>query len=164
MARTVKITDLLVSSKFDQHKEELTNYFEKGGTWKELLNYDENLLQTQYKKAYDLYQKADYKNAAAIFSYLTVLNPYEYNFWMGLGISKQSDRLYEEAIVSYTIAEAMDAENPLPHLHLAQCFYALQAREQAVEHLKRAIEVSGERPEYQEVRLKASTILKHLPK
>lgn len=164
MTRAIKITDLLDSNQFDQHKEELVHYFEKGGTWKELLHYDENLMQTQYQKAYDLYQKADYKSAAAVFSYLTVLNPYDYNYWMGLGIAKQSDRFYEEAIVSYTAAEAMNPENPLPHLHLAQCFYALNAHDQAVEHLKQAIAVAGDRPDYQEVRLKASTILKHLPK
>lgn len=164
MQKRIKITELLNPKNFDKHKDELMGYFEKGGTWQELLAYDQNLMQSQYKKAYDFFQKADYKSAASAFSYLTMLNPYEYNYWMGLGISKQSDRLYEEAIISYTAAEAMNPDNPLPHLHLAQCFYALNVRDEAVKHLHQAIEVSGERPEFQEVRLKASTILKHLPK
>jgi type III secretion system low calcium response chaperone LcrH/SycD len=164
MAHTIKITDLLDKDQFTQHQEVLIHYFENGGTWQDLLHYDENVLQTQYQKAYDLYHKADYKNAAAAFSYLTVLNPYNYNFWMGLGIAKQSDRLYEEAIVSYTAAEAMDPQHPLPHLHLAQCFYALHVRDEAVKHLQQAVTLSAERTEYQEVRLKASTILQHLPK
>jgi type III secretion system low calcium response chaperone LcrH/SycD len=164
VTKQIKITDLLDQKKFNKHKDELLGYFEKGGTWKDLLGYDKNLMQTQYKIAYDFYQKADYKSAAAAFSYLTMLNPYEFTYWMGLGIVKQSDRLYEEAIVSYTAAEAMDPENPIPHLHLAQCFYALNLREEAAKHLQQAIDVAGERPEYQEARLKASTILKHLPK
>ncbi len=164
MAQTIKLTDLLDSRQLDKHKDQLINYFQQGGTWQQLLNYDDNLLRSQYQKAYDLYQKADYKNAAALFSYLTVLNPYESNFWMGLGISKQSDRLYEEAIVSYTTAEAMNPENPIPHLHMAQCFYGLNLREQAVSHLQQAIQIAGDRPEFADIRLKASTILENLPK
>jgi type III secretion system low calcium response chaperone LcrH/SycD len=164
VSKKIKITDLLNPKYFNKHEDVLMSYFEKGGTWQDLLGYDQNVLQSQYKKAYDFYQKADYKNAASAFSYLTMLNPYEYNYWMGLGISKQSDRLYEEAIVSYTAAEAMDPENPLPHLHLAHCFYALNMREEAIKYLNSAIEIAGEHTEYKEVRLKASTILKHLPK
>ena len=164
MSGPIKITDLLDPKKFDKHKDQLFHYFEKGGTWQALLGYDVDVMQMQYKKAYDLYQKADFKNAADAFSYLTMLNPYDYNYWMGLGISKQSDRQYEEAIVSYTSATAMEPENPLPHLHLAQCFYALNVRESAVEHLNQAIQIAGSRPEYHEIRLKAQAILKHLPK
>jgi len=164
VTKQIKITELLDTKKFNKHKNELLGYFEKGGTWKDLLGYDQNLMQSQYKLAYDFYQKADYKSAAAAFSYLTMLNPYESTYWMGLGISKQSDRLYEEAIVSYVAVEAIEPENPVPHLHLAQCFYALNLREEAIKHLEQAIHVSGERPEFKEVSLKASTILKHLPK
>jgi len=164
MVRTIKITDLLDKSQFGQYQDELIHYFERGGTWQDLLHYDDNVLQTQYQKGYELYHKADYKNAAAAFSYLTLLNPYNYNFWMGLGIAKQSERLYEEAIVSYTAAEAMDPEHPLPHLHLAQCYYALTLREKAVEQLQKAVSLAGESVEYNEVRLKAATILQHLPK
>lgn len=163
MQKRIKITELLNPENFNKHKDELMTYFDKGGTWQELLGYEQNLMQSHYKKAYDLFNQADYKNAAAAFSYLTMLNPYEYHYWMGLGISKQSDRLYEEAIVSYTAAEAMDPENPLPHLHLAQCFYALNVRELAVKHLESAINISANRPEYQQIGQKASTILKHLP-
>ena len=164
MKHSIKLTDLLNPEKFDQHKEQLSHYFEKGGTWKELLGYDDQLLSAQYKYAYELYQKADYKNAAAAFSYLTLLNPYDYNFWMGLGISKQADRFFEEAIVSFVSASAMNEKNPTPHLHLAQCFYKLNVREMVIDHLKQAISIAEENPEFQEIGQKATAILNNLPK
>ncbi len=164
MTKKVKITELLNPKKFEKYKDDLVKYFGNGGTWESLLGYDEDVMMAQYKKAYDLYQQAQYKDAAACFSYLTTLNPYQYSYWMGLGISKQSDRLYEEALVSYTAAEAIDPDNPLPHLHLSQCYYALRLNEPAIEHLKRVLETAGDKAEYAEVRKKAQVILDHLRK
>jgi len=164
MPKKVKITDLLNPQKFEKYKDDLVNYFGNGGTWQSLLGYNEDVMMAQYKQAYDLYQQAQYKDAAACFSYLTTLNPYQYSYWMGLGIAKQCDRLYEEALVSYTAAEAIDPENPLPHLHLSQCYYALQLNEPAIEHLQLAIETAGDKAEHADVRKKAKVILDHLRK
>lgn len=164
MSKKVRITDLLNPQKFNKYKDDLTHYFGNGGTWQSLLGYDESVMRAQYKKAYDLFQEAQYKDAAAAFSYLTVLNPYEYSYWMGLGIAKQSDRLYEEALIGYVAAEALDPDNPLPHLHQAQCFHALQLTDQAIEHLKLTIETARDQAEYAEVVSKAETILKYLNK
>jgi type III secretion system low calcium response chaperone LcrH/SycD len=164
MTDNIKISDLLNSKTFEKHQSELVRYFEDGGTWKELLSFDENTLATQYKIAYDLYQSAQFEKASAAFSYLTILNPYEFSYWMGLAVSKQSGRAYEEAIVAYTIADAIQPENPSPHLNLAQCFYALQQRDQTVEHLNQAIAVAGNHPEYRDIKRKATALLQNLPK
>jgi type III secretion system low calcium response chaperone LcrH/SycD len=164
MSSQIKITDLLDAKQFNKHKDKLLDYFNRGGTWKDLLGYDEALLKAQYKKAYELYQNADYKNAAAAFSFLTMLNPYEFNFWMGLGMSKQSERFFEEAVVSYTAAEAMEPDNPVPHLHLAQCYHAMNLKDESVEQLQETIHLAGDKAEHQEIKKIASTILNHLPK
>ena len=161
--KRIKIAALLDPKKAEKYQPELMNYFEKGGSWEELLGYDTNVMAAQYKVAYDLYQSADFKNAASAFSYLTVLNPYEHTYWMGLALCKQADRSYEEAIVAYTMAEAIHPEHPVAHLHLAQCYYAIQQREKVTEHLKQAIEVAGKIPEFQEIRQKAESLLHHLP-
>lgn len=164
MGKRIKITELLDPDTFDQYKDELIAYFDKGGTWQELMGYDQGLMDRQYKIASDLYHQADYKNAAAVFSYLTTLNPYDYRFWMGLGFAKQSERLYEEAIVSYTAAGAIDPEQPLPYLHAAQCFYALQLKEMSLENLQKALEVAKSKPEHQETYRKAEILLNNFPK
>lgn len=164
MVKKIKVSELLDPKKAEKYQPELMHYFEQGGTWQELFGYDANTVAAQYKVAYDLFQAADYKNAAAAFSYLVTLNPYEYTYWMGLGVSKQSERLFEEAIVAYTMAEAIDPKNPLPHLYLAQCFYTLQQKDKTIEHLKQAITVAGKQEAFQEVRQKAEALLKSLPR
>lgn len=164
MSEAISLTDLLNPENFDKYKDKLASYFGKGGTWQELLGYDDNLMQLQYQKAYDFYQNADYHNASAAFSFLTMINPYQYDYWMGLGSSKQSERHFEEAIVSFTAAEAMNPEEPAPHLQLAQCFYALNVLEETTNQLKLAIKIAGERPEFQEIRKMAISILTQLPR
>lgn len=164
MQRKIKISELLNPKTSDKHQAELMQYFEQGGTWQELLGFDFNTMAIQYKAAYELYQASDFKKAAAAFSYLTTVNPYEFTYWMGLGVSKQSDRAFEEAIVAFSVAEAILPSTPLPHLHLAQCYYAIQQKEKAISHLQQAIEVAGEYPEHQEIKQKAYVLLKNLPK
>jgi len=164
MSKRIKVSELLNPKKAEKYQPELMHYFEQGGTWQDLLGYDQNTMAVQYKTAYEFYQSADFKKAAEAFSYLTMLNPYEYTYWMGFAIAKQSDRAFEEAIVAYTMAEAIVPENPIPHLHLAQCYWAIQQRDKTVEHLKKAIEIAGNEPQHQEVRLKAEAIYKNLPK
>lgn len=164
MKKRIKISELLDPDTFEKYKDDLIHYFEKGGTWQELLKYDQGLLNRQYNRGLELYQQAEYKNAAALFSYLTTLNPYEYRFWMGLGFAKQSDRSYEEAIVSYTAAGALDSEQPLPFLHAAQCYYALQLRELALENLQKTVEIAKDKPEHHETYRKAEILLNNFPK
>jgi type III secretion system low calcium response chaperone LcrH/SycD len=161
--KRIKISELLTTKGLEKHKEVLLPYFAKGGTWHELLQCDPKEMESSYAHAYKLYQKAAYKEAAAAFSYLTILNPYEYNFWMGLGLSKQSDSLYEEAIVSYIAAETMDEAQPYPHLFLAQCFYALHIPEQVKERLQQTIRIAGDKKEFREVKQQAADILLNLP-
>ncbi len=162
MSQKVKITDLLNPHNYDKYKDDLVRYFGNGGTWQSLLGYSEDVMMAQYKKAYDLFQNAEYKDAAACFTYLTTMNPYQYTYWMGLGISKQSENHYEEALVSYTAAEAIEPENPIPLLHLSQCYYALQLNDLAIESLERAIKTAGDKPEHAQARQKAQVILDHL--
>ncbi len=162
MTKKIKVSDLLDPKKFDKHKDDLIKYFGNGGTWQDLLGYSDSVMMAQYKKGYDLYQQAEYKDAAAVFSYLTTLNPYEYQFWLGLGLAKQSDRLYEEALASYTAAEAIEPSNPEVQLQLAQVYYGLEFKDQAIKHLRLCIKVSGAGSEHEAIRKKAQGILRHL--
>lgn len=164
MTKKINITDLLNPATFDQHKDQLLEYFGKGGTWQHLLGYSEERMMGHYKRAYDYYQHAQFKEASDCFSYLTMINPYQYHYWMGLGMAKQNEQLYEEALVSYTAAEGIEPQNPLTHLHLSQCYHALQLSDLAIQHLQTAIELAKEKEEFDEVRKKATVILNHLRK
>ncbi len=160
----LKITDLLDAKKLEKHQPELLHYFERGGTWKDLLNLDDALLEAEYKIAYDFYQSANFQKASAAFSYLTLLNPYNFTYWMGLALAKQSERSYEEAIVAYTVAEAITPDHPVPHLHLSQCYFAIGQKDLSLLHLKEAVRIAGSLPAFQEVKVKAETLLNAFPR
>ncbi|MEZ5315122.1 MAG: SycD/LcrH family type III secretion system chaperone [Chlamydiales bacterium] len=164
MNKKIETKELFNPNNIKKYEDDLVEYFGKGGTWQNLLGYDTDLMEVQYKKAYELLHHAQYKEAAAAFSYLTILNPYQYTYWMGLGIAKQNQQLYAEALTSYTAAEAIEPNNPIPHLNLSQCYYALELNEQAIRHLKFAIEIANDKSEYLEVLKKAQVILEYLTK
>ncbi|NGX54896.1 MAG: Chaperone protein IpgC [Chlamydiae bacterium] len=164
MGKKIKLSDLSDPEKLKKHQPELDSYFDKGGTWQELLGYDPDKMEDHYKTGYNLYQSAEFKKAGGVFSYLTMLNPYEYKYWMGLGLAKQSEHFFEEAIVAYIVAESVDPEEPLPHFSLAQCYYALQLFDETKDHLNKAVKVAKMTPEDQEIKRKATILLQNLPK
>lgn len=159
MSESMKLGDLLKPETFQEHKEELLAYFRKGGTWHALLGYTDEVMEGYYAKAYALYQGADYQNANTAFFYLTTLNPYEYRYWMGLGLTQQRQGSYEEALVSYTCAEAVDPTHPMPHFHLAQCYHALQGNEPALKEIEEVLALTAEKAEaYADLRKQATQI------
>lgn len=164
MVYKIKLDELMDWEKAKEHEPALRTYFEEGGTWQDLLKFDSNTMEAQYKIGYDLYQSADFKKAGGVFSYLTILNPYEEKYWMGLGMSKQSQSRFEEAIVAYLVVEAITPEDPRPHLNLAQCFHALKESGEAKNHLRKAIELSSKNAEYRQIRHDAELLLDNYPK
>lgn len=163
MSKQIRISDLMNLETAKKYEPELMQYFSSGGTWKELLHYDDSVMESHYKIAYDFYLASDYQKAASAFSYLTLLNPYEFTYWMGLGVSKQADKAYEEAIVAYTVAGAIQA-SPLPHYHLAQCYYALEQKDLAKEHLTQCLDLAKNLPEHQDLLQRVQVLLNNLPK
>ena len=164
MNKEITLTDLLDPEKFDLYKDELLAYFEKGGTWQDLLGYDDSLMDHNYAKAYNLLDSGDHIQAAQAFSFLTMVNPYNYDYWMGLGVAKQELKSFEEAIVSFTTAEAIAPENPIPHIQLAQCFAALEAKEEALNQLNQALDLSKKNPELKKFESLAKDLLQELQK
>lgn len=161
MVNKIKLSELVKKEVFEEHKEELATYFSKGGTWQMLLGYDDSVMNGYYQKAYDLYQEAKYEEAVSAFSYLTMLNPYNYTYWMGLGQAKEQNGQLEESLVSFTAAEAIDPEHPLPHLHLANAFEKLGLKDNAIKHLERAVKTAN-RQEFADLRTQAHNRLYNL--
>ncbi len=164
MGYEIKLDELMDLEKSKKHEPALRAYFEQGGTWQDLLKFDNNTMEAQYKVGFDLYQSADFKKAGGVFSYLTILNPYEEKYWMGLGLSKQSQKLFEEAVVAYLVVEAVTPQNPRPHLNLAQCFHALKESDDVKKHLKKAVALSAMKAEYQQINRDAQHLLDNYPK
>lgn len=91
-----------------------------------------------YSQAYHLYENGKYQEAKRFFHFLTIVNPYEKSFWIGLGASYQMLKDYARAIEFYSVAAVQDQNNPYVHLHAADCFFALGQMDQAFQALDSA--------------------------
>lgn len=151
MTEKIKLNDLLDPETFKKHEKDFAVFFENGGTWQELFQFDDNVMEAQYKVGYDLYEAKNYKDAADVFSYLITLNPYKYTYWMGMAGSRQGLNQFGEAIFGYSMAEAIDPAQPLPLLQMAECFEALGEKALAKENALKAITVAGANPQFRGV-------------
>lgn len=138
-----------------QDPEVIKEYISEGKTFQEIIGYPDGTMEKFYGAARKLFEKGRYRDAADAFIFLTTLNPYVHNYWLGLGMSEQMSEEYESAVVAYTMASVTDPQNPIAHLHAATCNYMLQDDEGALGSADMAIAESGNRPEYQEIRSQA---------
>jgi len=164
MEKRIKVEDLLKPEVFKKHEKELFGFFEKGGTWKMLLGIDDVVIEEQYAVACQFFSEKKYKDASDLYTYLSILDPYNYDICMGLAGSKQALKKFEEALIHYTTAGAIKPEMPQPHLYLSNCFFAIREEDQAREELRKTIEIAGNQNEFAEVRREAETILQNFPK
>lgn len=97
-------------------------------------------IKTVYASSYELYRSQKYDEAAQLFRFLTVLAPFEANYWKGLGASLQMKGQYNEALSCYICCQILNHEQPDPHLYVyaADCYFALDQREQGLKALEAA--------------------------
>jgi type III secretion system low calcium response chaperone LcrH/SycD len=166
MDKKLKVKDLIDPEQLNQHLPEINEFFEQGGTWQLLMGITSAELELHYTQAYEAYSAGKLETATALFTTLSMMNPYEQKYWFGLGATKQLLQEYEAAIVAYTIAGILDEANPTPHFHAGQCHYALQDGIKCVECLEKAITCANGQEQYRSMideaeRLMRSVNAKH---
>jgi Tetratricopeptide repeat. len=82
-----------------------------------------------------------FDQAAGVFYLLIQLNPEIYEFWVGLAACYHEQKLYDDAIAAYKKAKALKADDPTFDLFMAECFFELQNRQDAQNHLQSAHEL-----------------------
>lgn len=135
---------------------------ENGKTIRELKGLSRDNLEAVYQVAYQTYTSGSYEQAYKIFRFLCFFDHLEFKYWLGLGSCRQMLGQYEEAIESYTFAMLLNSDDPRPPLYAADCHLALGNREAAISGLTAALEWSGDRPEYAEIRERATTLMELL--
>ena len=101
-----------------------------------------------YALAHQLYQQAQYAEAARLFAFLVMLNACDLRFHMGLGASKQMLRRHQEALRHYAVASLLDTTDPTPLLRSAECFLSLGKRAEARERLRLALGQAEDAPRH----------------
>lgn len=92
----------------------------------------EGSAETLYHFAYMQYKQGKYQEATGLFRLLTVSNPKNKKYWMGLGASLQMEKEYDQAIAAYELAVAIDPSDPLVHLQAADCFFAQEKQKEGL--------------------------------
>jgi len=142
-----------------KNTEYLRKALNEGKSLKEIIGYSEEVMEKFYAAAYHLFQMKEYVKSADAFLFLTTLDPYVYNFWLGLGMSEQLKEEYESALIAYSMAILIDPHNPLPHFHSATCYQKTDNLQDMRASLELAIEYAGDLSEFIEIKKKSQETL-----
>lgn len=130
--------------------ETLTEKIEEGKTFQEILGYTAQTLEQCYQIGLDLFENENYKDASAVFSLLTLLNPYFHNFWLCLAMSEQAQHHWEPALQAYVVAQWVDEKDPISYIYAAECHLRLKDYSHAIDNFDKAIALAKEskNPDY----------------
>ncbi len=124
----------------------------EGKVLQEIIGYTPETMEKFYQIAYKLFQHQQYQEAGDAFIFLTTLNPYVYNYWLGLGMSEQLCNKFDGALIAYATSILIKVENPISHYHSATCYTALKDYGNAIASLDLAIMYAGDHPEYASIK------------
>jgi type III secretion system low calcium response chaperone LcrH/SycD len=127
-----------------QDPEYFGQQIQEGKSLQEILEFSDEKLEIFYQQASRLYQKNRFKESIEAFTFLTTLNPFVANFWLGLGMSEQRLEEYSDALLAFAMAMMADPASPLPHYQTALCYRAMGEKESALGALELALMRSGD--------------------
>jgi len=136
----------------------------EGKTFQEIIGYKQDSMEKFYNTAHQLFQKQEYQKAADAFVFLTTLNPYVHNYWLGLGMSEQLTENYQGALLAYAMAILTDVENPITHYQSGNCYRALNEETNAIQSYDMAIRCAADSPEHENIKERASKAKEELEK
>lgn len=142
--------------------EVIRRQMEEGKTFQEIIGYSNQTMDKFYQIAHGLFQQQEYSQAADAFVFLTTLNPYTHNYWLGLGMSEQLSGSYQGALLAYAMAILTDIENPVAHYHSASCYRAVGDRRSALQSLKMALRCAEESEGFDYIKAQAASAMQVL--
>jgi type III secretion system low calcium response chaperone LcrH/SycD len=95
-------------------------------------------LSELYSTSYFFYESGHLDEAIHGFSLLAIQSTLDPKPWWGLGASLQLKGEYKKAIDAWRNAAFLDANNPYPHFHTAECFLSLKEKVEALDALHAA--------------------------
>ena len=111
----------------------------------------EDSVTALYEIAYELYKNGKLTDAEHCFVLLTLLQPENIKFWMGLGACYEMQREYNKALECYTALAMHNPSDPNVHWRAANCLYAKGDEARALTALRSAITVASENEEHAEM-------------
>lgn len=138
-----------------KNKKLLKKQLAQGKSAQDILEFSDETMAKFYGAAYRLFEHQRYADAANAFLFLATLNPYNHDYWVGVGMCSQLNKDYETAIDAYEMAAICRIDSPVPYFYLAKCLFALHDRDSALQALELAIEYAENHVEFNELKFQA---------
>jgi len=100
-----------------------------------------------YSIAYAHLERSAHQDGETLFRLLTMHEPANPTYWIGLGMCHQGAKAYEKAVQAYGMAVLLEKDNPHIHIKAAECFFALNDTKKALLALTCAKQALKLRPE-----------------
>ncbi|MDW3168846.1 MULTISPECIES: SycD/LcrH family type III secretion system chaperone VcrH [unclassified Vibrio] len=139
--------------------EELLSFLEEGGTLKMLHDVSQDTIEHIYAVGYNFFQSGKIEQAAKVFQLLSMLDHYQARFFIGLGAARQELGEYLQAIDAYSYAALVDANDPRPPFHSAECHLKLEQLTEAESGFYSAKEMSAGKSQYADLHERAGIML-----
>jgi type III secretion system low calcium response chaperone LcrH/SycD len=130
-----------------------------GGTLGDFLAVSKADLEATYIIGSRLYEMGNYKEAAVTLRKLVTLEPYERRYLQALAAATQMMGKYEDAVGYYHLLLVLDAEDPMPTVHMAQCLIHLGRAQDAAIALEATIDNATGKPAYAAILAQAQAML-----
>lgn len=119
---------------------DLDLFLEKNKTLQDILGFSREKLGSLFDQAIALLQTSRFDEAIQGFSFLSRVNPYVSDFWVGLGLAREGNGDYKAALEDFYMAITMDPSRLESYLYAAECCLELGKISQAetVVHSARA--------------------------
>lgn len=131
---------------------------------KQLWSVPEDLIDEYYTIASNFFKKKHYHDAADAFLFLTVLDPYNSFYWIGLGMAEHRCGNHDMSLRAFSTAVLMDIDNPTPHLYAAEVYCAMHDYTNAVKSLDLVVACVGDNSDYLSIKGKAIEIRRVIAK
>ncbi|MBQ9405890.1 MAG: SycD/LcrH family type III secretion system chaperone [Desulfovibrio sp.] len=131
-----------------------------------ILGMKETMIEARYALAHQLYSAGKYKDAEALFRWLTAYANDNEAHWLGLGACRQAQENYNGALEAYQMAALYSSlEDPAPFYYSAICLLRQGKKEEAQISLQAVMTLADKsKSEHKVVMDKAATLLAGLNK
>jgi len=133
-------------------KEILMKQLEEGKPLQELFGFTNEVTVEFYETAKNILEQKRFEDAINAFTFLTTLNPYISDFWLGLGMAQQRNNNYDEALFSYSVGFTLEGRKIFPYILAAQCCMEVKDFERAHEVIDMAAKYADEQAEEEDTK------------
>ncbi|MGM0439567.1 MAG: SycD/LcrH family type III secretion system chaperone [Chlamydiota bacterium] len=137
----------------------LYKILEEGQDTKDVMGITENFLEGFYAMACSYYNNGKYEKALTAFTILQAIEVGSFRSRFGIASSLHQLERYDEAPEYYFAAGLADPNNPLPFLHVCDCYLKKDDIPSAALALQYCLGCCGDNPKWEAVKNQAKIIL-----